>query len=209
MIQPVTSATVAAPGAQPGGPTLGKQDFLKLLITQLRNQDPLNPLDQNQFLSQTAQFTSLENLQNISTQLSEMNTLAQGQALTQGASLLGKTATAMGRDFTLGAAGASLEFSVQTPGNLQLQIMDAQNTVVRQLATAADAPGVYEVPWDGFDAKGQSLTPGVYHYRVVPQGGAVAMAAQGTLSGMTPGAKGVVYHLGDAIVRADDLITVG
>lgn len=209
MIQSVTSPTTPAPATQPGGPTLGKQDFLKLLITQLRNQDPLNPLDQNQFLAQTAQFTSLENLQNISSQLAEMKSLAQGQSLTQGASLLGKNAIAMGRDVTLGVAGASLDFTVQTPGMLQLQILDAQNTVVRTLTTTTDAPGEYEVPWDGFDASGQSVTPGVYHYRVIPQGGTIATAAQGTLSGMTPTAAGVVYHLGDAVVRADDLITVG
>jgi len=211
MIQSITapSASSTGPAASSGNATLGKQDFLKLLITQLRNQDPLNPLDQNQFLAQTAQFTSLENLQNISGQLSEMNTRAQSQALTQGASLLGKPATAVGRDVFLATSGASLEFTVQAPGDVQLQILDAQNTVVRQLATKADQPGVYNVAWDGLDAAGQSLSPGVYHYRVVPVGGALAVAAQGTLSGMTPGATGVVYHLGNAIVRADDLITVG
>ena len=209
MIQSVTSTTPSAPTTQPGGPTLGKQEFLKLLITQLRNQDPLNPLDQNQFLAQTAQFTSLENLQNISSQLSEMNAIAQGQTLTQGAALLGKTATAMGRDVLLGASGAALEFSAQTPGNFELQVLDTQNAVVRQIATSADAPGVYEVAWDGFDGAGRSLTPGIYHYRVIPQGASVAFAAQGTLSGMTPRANGVVYQLGDAVVRADDLITVG
>jgi flagellar basal-body rod modification protein FlgD len=211
MIQSITtpSASSTGPAASSGNATLGKQDFLKLLITQLRNQDPLNPLDQNQFLAQTAQFTSLENLQNISGQLSEMNTRAQSQALTQGASLLGKAATAVGRDVVLGASGASLEFTVQAPGDLQLQILDAQNTVVRQLSTTASTPGVFNVAWDGFDAAGRSLSPGVYHYRVVPQGSALAVAAQGTLSGMTPGAAGVVYHLGNAVVRADDLISVG
>ena len=208
MIPPVTSSPTA-PTAQPGGPTLGKQDFLKLLITQLRNQDPLNPLDQNQFLAQTAQFTSLENLQNISSQLAEMKALAQGQSLTQGASLLGKTATASGRDVTLTTSGATLDFTAVTPGTIQFEILDAQNTVVRRLSTAVDTPGEYEVAWDGFDGAGQSLSPGTYHYRVVPLGGAVAVAAQGTLAGMTPTANGVVYQLGDAIVRADDLITVG
>jgi flagellar basal-body rod modification protein FlgD len=208
MIAPVSSGSTSTP--QAGGPTLGKQDFLKLLITQLRNQDPLNPLDQNQFLAQTAQFTSLENLQNISAQLAEMKALSQGQTLTQSASLLGKAAVAAGRDVTLGTSGATLAFTVTAPGNVQFQIFDAQNTVVRQLSTSVETPGEYTVPWDGFDATGQSLTPGAYHYRVVPQGGAVAVAAQGTLSGMTPTASGgVVYHLGDAIVRADDLITVG
>jgi flagellar basal-body rod modification protein FlgD len=208
MIPPVTSSPTA-PTAQPGGPTLGKEDFLKLLITQLRNQDPLNPLDQNQFLAQTAQFTSLENLQNISGQLAEMKTLAQGQSFTQGASLLGKVATASGRDVTLGTDGAELAFTAVTPGTVQFEILDGQNTVVRHLSTSVETPGEYEVGWDGFDGAGQSLTPGSYHYRVIPIGGAVAVAAQGTLAGMTPTANGLVYQLGDATVRTDDLITVG
>ena len=213
MISSVTNSSAASStsaATQSGQATLGKQDFLKLLITQLRNQDPLNPLDQNQFLAQTAQFTSLENLQNISSQLSEMKALSQGQSFTQGASLLGKAAASAGRDVTLGTSGAELSFDVQTPGSINIQILDGQNAVLRSLATTTDAPGASEVAWDGRDASGQALTPGTYHYRVIPQNGAAAVAAQGTLSGMTPTANGgVVYHLGDAIVRADDLITVG
>jgi flagellar basal-body rod modification protein FlgD len=210
MISSISSSPASSAASQPGGPTLGKQDFLKLLITQLRNQDPLNPLDQNQFLAQTAQFTSLENLQNISAQLTDMKTIAQGQTLTQGASLLGKAAAASGRDVALGTSPADLAFTVQTPGNVQLQILDAQGTVLRHLSTDIDTAGDYTVTWDGFDAAGQSVAPGVYHYRVIPQGGAAAVAAEGTLTGMTPTANGgVLYHLGDAIVRADDLITVG
>jgi flagellar basal-body rod modification protein FlgD len=209
MISSITSTPSSAP-SQAGGPTLGKQDFLKLLITQLRNQDPLNPLDQNQFLAQTAQFTSLENLQNISTQLAEMKALSQGQTLTQGASLLGKPAVASGRDVTLGTSPVDLAFTVTSPGNVQLDVLDAEGGVIRRLSTAVEEAGEYTVPWDGFDTAGQSVAPGTYHYRVVPQNGAVAVAAQGTLSGMTPTANGdVVYHLGNAIVRADDLITVG
>ena len=209
MISSITSSPSSAP-TQAGGPTLGKQDFLKLLITQLRNQDPLNPLDQNEFLAQTAQFTSLENLQNISTQLAEMKALSQGQALTQGASLLGKTAAASGRDVTLGTSPVELEFSVQAPGNVQLDILDPQGGVLRRLSTSVETTGDFTVTWDGFSTTGESVAPGTYHYRVVPQGTAAAVAAQGTLSGMTPTANGsVIYHLGDAIVRAEDLITVG
>jgi flagellar basal-body rod modification protein FlgD len=200
---------VAVPGTQPGGPTLGKQDFLKLLITQLRNQDPLNPLDQNQFLSQTAQFTSLENLQNISSELAELKTLARGDTLAQGASLLGKTAAAAGRDVQLGSSPVELGFQMQNTGSVRIDVLDAEGTVMRQLSSDSLEAGNHSLTWDGLDSSGQLVSPGVYRYRVVPQGGAVAVAAVGTLTGMTPSGNGVVYHLGDAIVRADDLITVG
>jgi flagellar basal-body rod modification protein FlgD len=210
MISSINASGSTSAPSQAGGPTLGKQDFLKLLITQLRNQDPLNPLDQNEFLAQTAQFTSLENLQNISTQLAEMKALSQGQALTQGATLLGKTAAASGRDVTLGTSPAELAFSAQAAGNVQLDIVDAEGGLVRRLSTTVETPGEFTVTWDGFSTTGESVAPGTYHYRVVPQGSAMAVAAQGTISGMTPTAGGgVVYHIGDAVVRADDLITVG
>jgi flagellar basal-body rod modification protein FlgD len=209
MISSLTSSPTSSAPSQPGGAPLGKQDFLKLLITQLRNQDPLNPLDQNQFLAQTAQFTSLENLQNISGQLAEMTKLAQGTTFAQGASLLGKTAAAAGRDFALGSAPASLPFLLAGSGSVQIDILGSQNTVVRHLSTGPLEAGAQAVAWDGLDSAGQAMSPGTYHYRVAADGGAVAVAAQGTLTGMTPSTGGTVYHLGDAIVRADDLITVG
>jgi flagellar basal-body rod modification protein FlgD len=209
MIQPLTATQASSTTAQPGGPALGKQEFLKLLITQLRNQDPLSPLDQNQFLAQTAQFSSLESLQNISSELSDMKALALGQAFAQGAALLGKTALASGRDVTLGNGPAELSFTLAGSGSVEIDVLDVQNTVVRHLTTGPRGPGAQVVEWDGRDSGGNAMTPGLYHYRVTGQGGAVAVAAQGTLNGMTPTSTGVVYRLGDATVRADDLITIG
>jgi flagellar basal-body rod modification protein FlgD len=188
---------------------LDKQQFLKLLITQLRNQDPLNPVDQNQFLTQTAQFTTVENLENISAQLTQMNQLAQGQTFAQGAALLGKNAVSSGRDVTLTNGTADLGFTLLSAGSAQIDVLNAQNAVVRTLSTGPLAPGAQTVSWDGHDSKGAALSDGVYHYRVTGQSGATAVAAQGTLTGMTPRTTGVAYYLGDATVLASDLINVG
>ena len=208
MIAPVTSDASKTTSSQPGGPTLGKQEFLKLLITQLRNQDPLNPLDQNQFLAQTAQFTSLENLQNISAELAEMKALTQHQSVAQGATLLGRTTTASARQVTVGTGGVELPVTVTATGGVRVDVLDAANTVIRSLLTDTLPPGTHAVAWDGLDATGVPVAPGSYHYRVTSQGGA-AVAAQGTLTAMTPTGGGIVYHIGDARVRAGDLITVG
>ncbi|MBM4443354.1 MAG: flagellar hook assembly protein FlgD [Candidatus Rokubacteria bacterium] len=208
MIAPVTPGAAKATSTPPGGPTLGKQEFLKLLITQLRNQDPMNPLDQNQFLSQTAQFTSLENLQNIVAELAEMKALTQHQSVAQGAALLGRTATASARQVAVGPGGAELPVTVTATGGVRVDVVDAAGTVVRSLLTESLTPGTHAVAWDGLDVTGVPVAPGSYHYRVTSQGGA-AVAAQGTLTAMTPTSGGIVYHLGDARVRAGDLITVG
>ncbi|HPT84195.1 MAG TPA: flagellar hook assembly protein FlgD [Limnochordia bacterium] len=74
---------------------LGKDDFLKLLITQLKYQDPVNPVDDKEFIAQLAQFSSLEQMQNLNTNLSEMM-LAQ-----QKLSALGQAMQMMGKEVEL------------------------------------------------------------------------------------------------------------
>lgn len=68
-----------------GNSTLGKDQFLKILITQLQNQDPMQPMEDKEFIAQMAQFTSVEQLMNISTQLTAMN-----QSLGAVSGLIGK-----------------------------------------------------------------------------------------------------------------------
>lgn len=75
----------------PNTEVLGKDDFLKLLVTQLRHQDPINPVDDKEFIAQLAQFSSLEQMQNLTTSL---NTMMESQqrltALSQATSMIGK-----------------------------------------------------------------------------------------------------------------------
>lgn len=78
-------------GAKKDASALGKDDFLKLLITQLRHQDPTNPVDDKEFIAQMAQFSSLEQMQNLNTNLSDLM-LAQQKltALGQAMQMIGK-----------------------------------------------------------------------------------------------------------------------
>jgi len=202
--------SVKASGAAPttSGPSLGKQDFLKLLITQLRYQDPLNPLDQNQFLAQTAQFTSLESLQNIDRGLASLQTTMAGSALTQAANLLGKTALATGADFAFDGRQAALPFAVDGDAALAtVDVLDASGAVLRTLTTGQVAEGAHTIAWDGLDGAGRSLAPGTYHYRVSAQG-ARAGAAAGLISGVHADGTQITYLIGDVAVHQDDLADV-
>lgn len=83
---PVTSSTPAPAGQAPGG-TLGKDDFLRLLATELQYQDPLSPTDNKDFMSQMAQFSALEQMTNVAT---GMGQLAASSTFAEAVGLLGK-----------------------------------------------------------------------------------------------------------------------
>src|SRR5690554_2468491 len=166
MIDP-TSASSGGIAPVPVNPStiLAKDDFLRLLVTQLRHQDPLNPLDQNEFLAQTAQFTSLEQLQGINDQLSTLRETAGQSTLAEAAALLGRTARSAGRDLTMESGGTELPFIVETEvSQVVVEILDAEGRVVRQITTGPLEPGTHSVTWDGRDGVGQMLTPGSYFY---------------------------------------------
>ena len=83
-----STSTPAASAPKAGTPALGKQDFLKLLMAQLQNQDPLKPIDNQQFLAQLAQFTSLEINRQVSDKTDSLLTI---QSATQSLGLIGRS----------------------------------------------------------------------------------------------------------------------
>ena len=79
------------PVKQTGNSSLGKDDFLKILVTQLQNQDPMNPMEDKDFIAQMAQFSSLEQMTNMSTSLNTFLTQSQASPILKGSELIGKT----------------------------------------------------------------------------------------------------------------------
>lgn len=96
-----SAAGTAAPSPTGAMQSLGKDVFLKLLVTQLRYQDPLNPQDNSAFVAQMAQFTSLEQLQNINatlTRLVALQSQSAGNVINHAPAYLGLTVTVAGED---------------------------------------------------------------------------------------------------------------
>jgi len=152
----------------PAGEALDKEDFLRLLTTQLRNQDPLNPLSNADFVAQTAQFSSLEQLQNMNRSLERLAAQPGNAGPVAASALLGRIATVNGSTLNLengrpAAAGYVLPASAS---NVYLQVQDASGKVVRTLSLGAQSGGKHQASFDGLDDAGRRLPAGTYLYRI-------------------------------------------
>ncbi len=125
-----TSLNAGAPSRTPAPPgnTLGQADFLKLLMAQMQNQDPLNPVSGTDFTSQLAQFSSLQGIQQLNTNFASLLLL---QGLTQGTSLIGRSVTYTKPGATLTSTGTVSAVNVAN-GNIQL-VIGGQNVALSQV----------------------------------------------------------------------------
>jgi flagellar basal-body rod modification protein FlgD len=142
--------------------------FLRLMTAQLKNQDPLQPLDGTEFVAQLAQFSGVE--QQIKTN-ERLDTLLG--ALTRSAAevslgFLGRTVeTSSGKIELAAEAPARFAFEVATPADKAVAVVtDASGAKVREFDVDARAPGRREASWDGNDGLGNPAPPGVYGIRV-------------------------------------------
>lgn len=108
----MTIGSMAASPATSAGTTLGLQDFMKILLTQLTSQDPLKPMDNQQFMAQLAQFTALEQTQRLNDQLQQ---LTDNQAALQSVGLIGRTVDVKTADGTKSGVVAALSLQGTVP----------------------------------------------------------------------------------------------
>lgn len=151
------------------GTVMGKDDFLKLLVTQLQYQDPENPVDNKEFSAQLAQFSSLEQMANISEELSQLKDLLQQQGQYSLLQAVGKTARAPGDSLVADAAGGGQRglFVLAGPSAATtVTITDANGTVLRTIDMGAQSAGEHAFTWDGTLPGGAAAPSGPYRFTV-------------------------------------------
>jgi flagellar basal-body rod modification protein FlgD len=197
---------------------LGKDDFLKMLVAQLRNQDPLNPMDGTEFAAQLAQFSSVEQLANINSNLSD--SMAMNQLLTQAvsntmsASLIGLKVRATSSNIQY-SGEKSVKFGYTLPVNantVTVKIFDQNNKLVRTL-TGGTGIGDQTVTWDGEDQVGNTVASGSYRFAVeaVDAKGSTMQSTQfifGTVTAVRFKPNGAVFVIDGAEVPLADILEI-
>jgi flagellar basal-body rod modification protein FlgD len=211
----LAAASAAAVPTLPANKQLGESDFLNLLVTQLKNQDPLKPVDNQEFVAQLAQFSQL---QQSTQQVSLLQQLINAQTANQQYSLLpliGHQVNVSGSLIQLGSDAATFSYSLTAKASaVSVTIANGDNQAVRVLNLGAQNAGRQEVQWDGLDQNGVAVKPGTYKYAVT------AMDSNGkpvtatttslvTVSGVQPNAgQSASLLAGDQVVDPSTIMAI-
>ncbi|HRL20462.1 MAG TPA: flagellar hook capping FlgD N-terminal domain-containing protein [Alcaligenes sp.] len=159
--------------------------FLTLLVTQLRNQDPLNPMDNAQVTSQIAQMSTVKGITQLNNTLMAVAGQIDVTQSMQAAGMIGKEVLVPGSKIRLGSDAngqkVATPFGVDLTGatsSTLVQVLDSSGKVVREYDLGAKKAGVYALEWDGKDAGGQPLADGAYTTKVLASNDGQAVTAE-------------------------------
>ena len=171
------AAARAANAANAKKAELNQEDFLTLMITQLKNQDPFKPLDPAQYVGQLAQFSSVSGLADMNKQIGALSASLRGNQVLDGAALIGRTVIAPGNTVYLPEAEAGIargpQGVIDVPAGasaVQLVVRDASGALVRSQALDP-ARGPQAFAWDGMTDAGSEAAAGRYRIDVVARVG--------------------------------------
>jgi flagellar basal-body rod modification protein FlgD len=151
---------------------MGKDDFLKLLVAQLQAQDPLNPMDGTQFTAQLAQFSSLEQLQNVNANLANIDTSQAIQTNSSAVSFIGKTVTALGDQvYVQDGQSGDINFDLaNNASSLYIRLYDQNGNFIQSLEYGRMEAGQQSLGWNGYDYLGGIVPDGSYQYEITAIG---------------------------------------
>ena len=171
--------------------TSNMNDFLKLLMTQLQNQDPTTPMDTSQFTAQLVQFSSVEQQVNINTGVQSLIQLAQSNNVLQASALIGKTVTASTNQISLQNKTGNIQFGTPTAEPVTVTVTDSTGGPVAH-ASLTSVAGQNTWTWDGRDSSGQQRPDGAY--TVTMHGGAAGGTPSAIPFTVTGTASGVIVQ---------------
>ena len=161
-------------------PQFGADQFITLMLAQIKNQDPLKPLEPAEFLGQLAQFSTVTGIQEMGSSVSDLvGSMRSSQALS-GANLVGRDVLAPG-DTAVFDGTTPVRAAVEAPsgaGRVEFVVRDASGAVVRRAQVQPSVSGVTEMAWDGRADNGTVMPAGAYRIEALSRFGARGESAQ-------------------------------
>ncbi len=150
--------------ANEGKNELGQEQFLELMTAQIRNQDPFKPLENGEFLSQIAQFSTVSGIQDLQNSFSSFaGSISSNQAL-QASALVGRSVL-VNSDVSVLQPGGKVEGGINLPSSssqVNVEFYNLAGELVKNLSLGAQGTGTAQFSWDGFTDNGQPAPAGVY-----------------------------------------------
>lgn len=196
------SLNVSAGAAAKTSTAADTQDrFLKLLVTQMKNQDPLNPMDNAQVTSQMAQLSTVTGIDKLNVTLQALSDSMVGNQTLQATSMIGRGVLVDGEGVELadGAGYGGFDLAQAVDG-VKVSVYDEAGALVRTIDLGAQPAGIVKWAWDGKNGKAEAMPEGAYSFAVDAIQGGKSVAATplqfGMVSSVTQGKEGVSLSVG-------------
>jgi len=194
---------------------MGQQEFLQLLVAQMRNQDPINPLDSKEFAAQLAQFNSVEQLINVNSGLSTLqgsqDMMSASLTNSMAASMTGKHVKALSSEIYLAPGGQSnIQYKLQnSASDVEIVIRNESGSEVRREKLSGVAGGDNQWSWDGRNDAGDRMADGNYHVEIQASNEGSKVNAltyvEGTVGKVRYTGSGVFLHVNGVNVSIGDV----
>lgn len=152
---------------------LGQDEFLEIMMAQLKHQDPMKPMENGEFLGQMAQFSTVSGIEEMQQSLDTMTSTFNSQQTLQSTQLVGHEVLVENNSMSLdteGSTGGSFELDA-TSGNVKMDITDSSGKVVRQMSLGEFVSGRHDFSWDGLSDQGERMPPGNYNVSITASDG--------------------------------------
>ncbi len=158
--------------------SIGQDEFLKLMMTQLKNQDPMKPLDSGEFLSQIAQFSTVSGIQDLQASFKTLSSSIYSNQALQASSLVGRTVLVPSTNAALVAGGqvnGAVDLTSGTP-QLVVGVYSSTGQLVRRISLGPQAAGQIAFTWNGLTDAGTPAAAGTYRLKAEAEVGGQGVA---------------------------------
>lgn len=207
------SATSSASAAMP---QISQSDFLSLIIAQLKDQDPTQPADPNQFVNELASLSEVSGINGMESSMTGLASSLQSSQLLTGTSLIGHTVLAAGTTATV-AAGGPVSGAVQAPTGatgMTIAVTNSSGELVRTIQVTPQSTGLTDFTWDGTTSSGAAAPAGTYTFTAIASAGSAQSSVtpylQSTVNSVTidPSTQTVSVNTSSGTLPLSDVVQV-